>query len=109
MQAFRDTAYRFEKANAQVLGISVDSWASAGEFQEKLGLEFPLLSDFPRNEVGKAYGTLNEQAGIHARTTFVIDKDGILRGMFAEAREFAAHPQYALEVLAALGEDTSEE
>jgi peroxiredoxin len=108
MQAFRDTAYRFEKANAQVLGISVDSWASAGEFQEKLGLEFPLLSDWPKNEAGRAYGVLNEQFSFHNRTTVVVDRDGIVREVFVEARQFDAHPMRALEVLASLGEDTSE-
>ena len=108
MQAYRDTAFRFEKANAQVLGISVDSWAAVGEFQEKIGLEFPLLSDFPKNEVGRAYGVFNEAAGIHARTTIVIDRDGIVRSIFSEARDFAAHPIKALEALADLGEDTSE-
>lgn len=108
MQAFRDTSYRFEKANAQVLGVSVDSWAAAGEFQEKLGAEFPLLSDFPKNETGKAYDVFNEQAGIHGRTTVVIDKDGIVRKVFSEARDFTAHPVAALEALAELGEDTAE-
>ncbi len=108
MQAFRDTSYRFEKANAQVLGVSVDSWAAAGEFQEKLGAEFPLLSDFPKNETGKAFEVHNEAAGIHGRTTVVIDKDGIVRSVFSEARDFAAHPVAALEALKEIGEDTSE-
>ena len=65
MTAFRTWTDRFAEANAQVLGVSVDSFAAVGEFQEKLGLEFPLLSDFPRNEAGRAYGVFNEQAGIH--------------------------------------------
>ena len=108
MQAYRDTTYRFEKANAQVLGISVDSWAVAGEFQEKLGLEFPLVSDFPKNEAGRTYGVFNEAAGIHARTTIVIDRDGIVRSIFSEPRDFSAHPGKALETLAEIGEDTSE-
>ena len=56
MTAFRTHTDRFVEANAQVLGISVDSFAAAGEFEEKLGLEFPLVSDFPKNETGKAYG-----------------------------------------------------
>lgn len=108
MQAFRDTNYRFEKANAQVIGVSVDSWASAGEFQEKLGADFPIASDFPKNETGKAYEVYNEAVGIHGRTTVVIDKDGIVRSVFNEARDFTAHPVVALETLKELGEDTSE-
>ena len=107
MQAYRDSAYRFVKANAQVLGISVDSWAVAGEFEDKLSLDFPLLSDFPRNEVGKAYGAFNE-LGFHNRTTIVLDADRVVRGVFVEPRDFAAHPAHALEVLASMGEDISE-
>jgi peroxiredoxin (alkyl hydroperoxide reductase subunit C) len=90
------------EANAQVLGVSVDSFAAAGEFQDKLGLEFPLLSDFPRNETGKAFGVYNEAAGILNRTTVVIDKDGIVRGIYAEPRDFESHPVKALEILASL-------
>ena len=102
MTAFRTHTDRFAEANAQVLGISVDSFAAAGEFQEKLGLEFPLLSDFPRNETGKAFGVYNEAAGIMNRTTIVVDKDGIVRGVYVEPRDFESHPVKALEILAEL-------
>ena len=92
----------FEEANAQVLGISVDSFACAGEFQDKLGLEFPLLSDFPRNQAGRDYGTFNEQFGIHNRTTIVLDGERVVRDIHVEARDFESHPVRALEVLASL-------
>lgn len=102
MTAYRTHTDRFVEANAQVLGISVDSFAAAGEFEEKLGLEFPLLSDFPKNEMGRAYGVFNEAAGIHNRTTIVVDKGGIVRAIYAEPRDFESHPVKALEVLAGL-------
>lgn len=102
MTAFRTHTDRFVEANAQVLGISVDSFAAAGEFQEKLGLEFPLVSDFPKMATGRAFGVYNEDFGIMNRTTVVIDKDGIVRGIHAEARDFESHPLKALEILATL-------
>ena len=102
MTAFRTHTMAFEEANAQVLGISVDSYAAAGEFQEKLGLEFPLLSDFPRHEAGIAYGVFNEQYGVHNRTTVVIDERGIVRDIYVEPRDFESHPVHALEVLRSL-------
>lgn len=108
MTAFRDTNYRFQKANAQVLGISVDSFAVTGEFADKLGLDFPLLSDFPANQAGRDYGVLIEAAGVHNRTTIVIDRDRVVRDVYVEPRDFESHPRHALEVLAAMGEDTSE-
>ena len=104
MTAFRTHTDAFARANAQVLGISVDSFAAAGEFQAKLGLEFPLTSDWPKNQVGKDYGTFNEQFGFHNRTTIVIDRDRIVRDIYVEARDFESHPTHVLEVLKALGE-----
>jgi len=105
MTAFRTHTDAFERANAQVLGISVDSWAAAGEFESKLGLEFPLLSDFPHSQAGRDYGVYNESAGMHARTTVVIDREGIIRGVHTDQRDFESHPLHALAVLRAMGED----
>ena len=105
MTAFRTHTDAFARANAQVLGISVDSFAAAGEFQAKLGLEFPLLSDWPKNLAGSAYGVLNEQLGFHNRTTIVIDRERIVRAIYAEARDFESHPGKALEALRELGEN----
>ena len=61
-----------------MLGISVDSSPSNGAFAQQNGLKFPLLSDFQRT-VSKEYGILNEKYGFANRTTFVIDKEGIIR------------------------------
>jgi peroxiredoxin len=105
MTAFQTHIDAFRRANAQVVGISVDSFAAAGEFQSKLGLEFPLLSDFPKNATGRAYGVLNEDFGFHARTTVVLDRDRVVRDVYVEPRDFASHASHALEALRALGEN----
>lgn len=104
MTAFRTHTDAFARANAQVLGISIDSFAAAGEFQDKLGLEFPLAGDWPAYKAGKDYGAFNEQFSFHNRTTVVIDKTGIVRDVYVEARDFESHPVHALEVLKGLGE-----
>ena len=62
----------------QVLGVSVDSSPANKVFAKQEGLNFPLLSDFQRI-VSKDYGILNEEHGFANRTTFVVDKDGIIR------------------------------
>lgn len=62
-----------------MLGVSVDSRFSLRVYREQLGLEFPLLSDFPHRTVSQAYGVYNAKRGAANRTTFVIDKDGIIR------------------------------
>jgi peroxiredoxin len=61
-----------------VLGISVDSSPANKVFAEQNGLTFPLLSDFQRT-VSKQYGVLNDKQGFANRTTFVIDKNGVIQ------------------------------
>ena len=39
-------------------------------------IQVPLLSDFAKREVSKAYGVLIESAGVANRSTFVIDQEG---------------------------------
>lgn len=44
------------------------------------GVSYPLLSDFePKGQVAKAYGVYNENQGTALRSTFVIDKNGVVR------------------------------
>ena len=104
MTSFRTHTDAFAEAGAQVLGVSVDSFAAVGEFQEKLGLEFPLVSDFPKNQAGRDYGIFNEDFGFHNRSTFVIDREGVVRAVHTEARDFESHAPFALEALRVLNE-----
>ena len=62
-----------------MLGISVDSPFANGAYAIELGLEFPLLGDFPWGRTGKAWGILNEERGFTSRMTYVIDSDGVVR------------------------------
>ena len=77
---FRDSMGQLSKANAQVFGISVDTFFALKAFQDQQKLNFPLLSDFNK-QVIRDYGAFNEDMiglkGIAKRAVFVIDKDGI--------------------------------
>ncbi len=53
----------------------MDSFASNKAFAEKIGVTFPLLSDWRRNTT-KEYGLFNEKSGYGARGSFVVDKEG---------------------------------
>ncbi len=99
MAAYQETSGRFNAHNTVILGISVDSpWANAA-FAEKLGAQFPILSDATR-EVSRAYGVFDEQNVVARRTTFVIDRQGIVQQVFM-AQE-ALNPAHALEACAVL-------
>jgi peroxiredoxin len=93
---------RFQEANAQVLGISVDFTAANAAWAESLGIErLPLLSDYwPHGEVAQAYGVLRNQ-GYTERATFIVDKAGIIR--FKHIYDFDELPSNA-ELLEALEE-----
>ena len=67
-----------------MLGISVDSSPANKVFAKMEGINFPLLSDFQR-KVSREYGILNEERGFANRTTFVVDKEGIIRHIEKDA------------------------
>jgi glutaredoxin-dependent peroxiredoxin len=82
MCTFRDSMARLGTANAQVYGVSVDTFFTLKAFQDQQKLNFPLLSDFNKQAI-RDYGVFNEDMiglkGIAKRAVFVIDKDGIIR------------------------------
>lgn len=79
-QCFQKTAERYAKADAQVLGLSVDSAWTHAAFARELGLGYPLLADFhPKGEVARKYGLYLEESGITARATVVVGKDGVVK------------------------------
>lgn len=80
---FRDFSNEFEEVNAVILGISPDPISRHEKFIEKHGLPFLLLSD-ENHEVAEQFGVWKlkknfgrEYMGIE-RSTFIIDKDGVL-------------------------------
>ena len=75
MKAYQDGLAKFEAADTQVLGISVDSNPANQHWAQELGVSFPLLSDFNRKVVAD-YGIFNAERGFANRATFVIDKEG---------------------------------
>jgi len=79
---FRDALTRLNQANAQVYGISVDTFFTLKAFRDQQSLTFPLLSDFNK-EVIQQYGVFNEDMiglkGIAKRAVFVIDPGGVVQ------------------------------
>ena len=101
MAKYQETSGQFNTNNTVILGMSVDSpWANAA-FAEKLGVRFNILSD-ARRDISRAYGVFDEQAAIARRTTFIIDRQGVVQKVFM-AQE-ALDPNSALEVCALLKE-----
>lgn len=82
-ESFRDHLNEFDKLDTAVIGISKDSVKSHLNFHNKLNLNFNILSD-PEASVHKMFDVLKkkkmfgkESLGT-VRSTFVLDKDGVL-------------------------------
>ena len=70
------------RQNAAVIGVSVDNKWSLRAFKRDEGLSATLLSDFhPKGNVAQKYGVFMGETGYAKRGTFVIDKEGIIRGI----------------------------
>ncbi|MBK5416713.1 peroxiredoxin [Pseudomonas sp. TH31] len=83
-QGFRDQLDAFKAADTEVFGVSRDSLKSHENFKAKQAFTFELISDkeealcqlFDVIKLKKLYG--KEYMGVD-RSTFLIDKDGVLR------------------------------
>lgn len=79
----RDATPAFEKLDAKVFGISVDTVASHKKFKDKYNLPFDLLADTEKTVVnqygvwGKKKMMGKEFEGIN-RTSFLIDPSGLI-------------------------------
>ena len=68
---------QFEKLDAQVLGLSVDSVWAHKAFAEKMGISYPLLADFhPKGAVADKFGMYLADKGITGRAIAIINKAG---------------------------------
>jgi peroxiredoxin Q/BCP len=97
----RDLA-KYEKANAVILGVSVDSATSHKDFCAKEGLSFKLLSD-PDAKVSAEYASVMTYNGakLSARNTYLIDPSGKVAKVFLEVKP-AGHSEEVLAALASL-------
>ena len=84
--------------DAEIIGISVDSFLVLDKFKKENGYNFTFLSDFNK-EACRAYGAFYENfvldmKGVAKRSAFVVDKKGIVR--YAEVLEDAREvPNFA--------------
>jgi peroxiredoxin len=86
-----------------VLGSSIDTQFAQGAYAERLGLRFPLVSDWPRYRTTRAFEVYQEERGWDLRMTYVMDREGIIRHVLHDEENFARHAVEALETVRRLG------
>ena len=96
---FQNAMADFDKKNAVILGVSVDSTDSHQQFCAKDGLTFHLLAD-TEHKVTTMYGSLAERNGnqMASRNTFLIDPQGKIAQVWTKVNPQTA----ASDVLAAI-------
>jgi len=97
----RDNYHRFIAQGYEILGVSADNQKKQAKFKEKYHLPFPLLVD-EHKEVINAFGVWGPKKfmgrlfdGI-ARTTFVINEEGIIAEVITAVKT-KAHTQQLLQ------------
>jgi peroxiredoxin Q/BCP len=100
----RDLAM-FDKRNAVIVGISVDTLESHQQFCTKESLTFKMLSDTD-HRVTSAYGSLSQfgETVVAARTTFLIDPKGVIRKTYTKVNP-SRHSEDVLTALTDLQKD----
>ena len=105
-QAFRDAHAQFRKAGAAIVGVSRDSVKSHENFKALQELPFPLLSDTDES-LCRQFDVIREKSlygrkflGIE-RSTFLIDKHGVLRAEWRKVK-VKGHAEEVLQAVRAL-------
>lgn len=96
MAGIRERLDEFLTFDTEVLAISCDPVYSLRGFADAEGLNFPLLSDFwPHGEVARAFEVFDDVKGTPRRSSYVIDRDGMLawavHNANPEGRDLNAH------------------
>jgi peroxiredoxin Q/BCP len=95
----RDIA-KYTRANAEIVGVSVDSADSHKDFCAKQGLHFKLLADTEKN-VSREYDSLMPVLHFSSRNTFLIDPTGKIAKIWTGVSP-AKHSDEVLSALATM-------
>jgi peroxiredoxin Q/BCP len=98
---FRDSYDRFGDAGAEVIGVSDDDVESHKKFASNHRLPMTLLSDVG-GKVRERFGVKPLFGLVPDRVTFVLDREGVVRHVFAARLRFGKHVDEALGVVKTL-------
>jgi peroxiredoxin Q/BCP len=99
--SFRDSYEAFRAAGAEVIGISADPPRSHERFAARYRLPFLLVSD-AKGEVRRQFGVAKTLGLFPGRSTYLIDREGIIRHIFSSQFNAGRHVSETLAVLSQL-------
>lgn len=105
-QDFNALITKLKKLDTLIFGVSRDSLASHERFKEKQGFKFDLISDADETlcklfDVIKLKNMYGKQVLGIERSTFLIDKNGVLRNEWRKVK-VAGHAEAVLEAVKSL-------
>jgi thioredoxin-dependent peroxiredoxin len=103
---FRDSYEDLASKDTEVIGVSVDDDASHRKFAEKYKVPFALVSDPQRalsEKFGATGGLLDLVMKKSRRITYVIDKQGVIKGVFQGELSADKHVKGAKGVIDSIG------
>ena len=97
--SFRDAYEELSEVGAEVVGVSGDTLEQHKKFAKKHNLPFTLLAD-TNNKLRKQMGVPTNLFGlIPGRVTYVIDNQGVVKGLFNSQLDVKGHVKKALEII----------
>lgn len=80
-KGFRDNYDDLRALGAEVIGVSSDAMPTQCEFARVHGVTFPMIADTDR-AISRAYDVLFMFLPLAHRVTYVIDRKGVIAGVF---------------------------
>ena len=94
----------FDKRNTKIIGLSVDPiekhalWSVDIKETQGTAPNYPMIGD-PSLAISKLYGVLRPFLKLDRRVTFVIDPEGVVRGVFEHEFQISKHLDRVLHLL----------
>ena len=87
---FRDSYPAIQARGTEVIGVSTDDHQTQCDFAASTQASFPMIGDKTK-DIGRKFGVLWPLLGLSKRVTFVVDAEGVIRGVFAHEIRVEQH------------------
>ncbi len=100
-KGFRDNYDDLTALGAEVIGVSLDDVSTQCSFAETLGVKFPMIADRER-ALAHDYEVFFSFLPLVHRVTYVIDREGVIAGVFNHEFQVVKHLDQVMRFVRAL-------
>jgi peroxiredoxin Q/BCP len=95
---FRDAYPELSALGAEVFGISVDDHETQCDFAARMNVRFAMIGD-SSGEISRRYDVYRQFLPLRKRITYLIDPEGVVRGVFQHEFQISKHLDDVLHAL----------